>query len=186
MFRPSSKLRSAGAALLLAAVTGLVSAADAPQATGNGTWQKHDILFQYVGFTSIFSCDGLADQLKMLLVRAGARADARATPGACASGFGQPDRMASARLVYYTLVPAAQDATAAEAVPGQWRTVALSVDHPRELKEGDCELMEQFRDEVVRKTFTTRNLTAQISCVPHQVAGTRFSLAFVAFGAPPK
>ena len=186
MFRPSSKLRSAGAALLLAAVTGLVSAADAPQATGNGTWQKHDILFQYVGFTSIFSCDGLADQLKMLLVRAGARADARATPGACASGFGQPDRMASARLVYYTLVPAAQDATAAEAVPGQWRTVALSVDHPRELKEGDCELMEQFRDEVVRKTFTTRNLTAQISCVPHQVAGTRFSLAFEAFGAAPK
>ena len=186
MFRPSSRMHSGCAALLLAAATGLVSAAETPAATGNGIWQKHDILFHYVGFTSIFSCDGLADQLKMLLVSAGARADVRATPGACANGSGQPDRMASARLVYYTLAPSPQDAVATDAVPGQWRKVALSVDHPRDLKEGDCELMEQFRDEVVRKTFTTRNLTAQISCVPHQVAGTRFSLAFEAFGAPPK
>jgi hypothetical protein len=186
MFRPSPRLRTACAALLLATATGLVSAADALAATGSGVWQKHDINFRYVGFTSIFSCEGLADQLKLLLVSAGARPDARATPGACANGAGQPDRMASARLVYYTLLPAPESAASADAVPGQWRRVALSVDHPRELKEGDCELMEQFRDEIVRKTFTTRNLAARISCVPHQVAGTRFSLEFEALGAAPK
>jgi hypothetical protein len=180
MFRPSPRLRSVGIALLLTAATGLVAAADGPAGTESGVWQKHDIRFNYVGFTSIYSCDGLADQLKLLLLRSGARSDAKVTAGACAEGFGRPDRMANARLVYYTLSPAPAGAAAAEVVTAQWRAVKFSVDHPREVQEGDCELMEQFRDIVVKKTFSTRKLAAQITCVPHQVAGTRFNLEFEA------
>jgi hypothetical protein len=178
MFRPSPRLRGAGVALLLAAATGLVAAAEGPADAESGVWQKHDIRFNYVGFTSIYSCDGLADQLKMLLLRAGARADAKVTSGGCAGASGHPDRLANARLVYYTLSPAPAGTAAGDAVAGQWRKVTFSVDHPRELQSGDCELMEQFRDDVVKKTFATRKLVAQISCVPHQTAGTRFSLEF--------
>jgi hypothetical protein len=41
-----------------------------------------------MGFTSTYSCDGLADKIKVLLIAAGARRDSKSRPGACASGFG--------------------------------------------------------------------------------------------------
>jgi hypothetical protein len=61
-----------------------------------GVWQKHEYSFAYMGFTSTYSCDGLAGKLKTLLIAAGARADAKARSGACASGFGRPDKFARA------------------------------------------------------------------------------------------
>jgi hypothetical protein len=184
MSRPSQTLRTAGAALLLVAgmagMAGVVSAAEPAAAPESGVWQKHDVRFDYMGFTTIYTCDGLADKLKLLLMQAGARADAKARTGACAEVSGRPDRMANARLVYYTLAPAGAGSASSDVVPAQWRKVTLSVDHPRDLQAGDCELIEQFRDAVVKKTFTTRNLAGRITCVPHQIAGTRFTLEFEA------
>ena len=47
--------------------------ADAPPG-GAGIWQKHEYSFVSMGFTSTYSCDGLADKLKRLLLAAGALA----------------------------------------------------------------------------------------------------------------
>ena len=57
--------------------------ADEPSATDatQGVWQKHEYSFQFLGFTSTYSCDGLASKLKVLLIAAGARADAKTTAG---------------------------------------------------------------------------------------------------------
>src|SRR5882762_4251804 len=72
--------------------------ADEPSATEatQGVWQKHEYSFQFLGFTSTYSCDGLASKLKTLLIASGARPDAKARAGACASGFGRPDKFARA------------------------------------------------------------------------------------------
>jgi hypothetical protein len=38
-----------------------------------GTWQTHQLEFQFVGFTTTYSCDGLEAKLRLLLLRLGAR-----------------------------------------------------------------------------------------------------------------
>ena len=160
---------------LASLLTGVASAGD------TGVWQKHELRFNYVGFTTIYSCDGLADKLKLLLIQAGARPDAKVRAGGCAELSGRPDKMANASLVFYTLAPTGNG----DAVPGQWRKVSFANGHPRELQTGDCELVEQFREVVVKKAFTTRNLEDSTTCVPHQASGSRVGLKFEALVAAP-
>lgn len=155
-------------------------AADAAPAAEPGVWQKHEYSFEFMGFTSTYSCDGLADQLQRLLLLAGARSDAKAQPGACAAGFGRPDRFARATLVFYTLAPAAGGASG-EAGVGRWRPVALAIHSPFELQAGDCELVEQFRDNVLRKMFSIRNVADNTRCIPHQESGSLIDLRFESF-----
>jgi len=170
---------------LLSACVGLGVAAfatgaahgDAPAGPAEpGVWQRHEYSFEYMGFTSTYSCDGLADTLQRLLLLSGARPDAKAEPGACASPFGRPDRFARAKLVFYTLAPAG--AQGEEPGQGHWKPVSLAARMPTDLQVGDCELVEQFRDEVLKKMFTTRNLVDGTHCIPHQESGSIIDLRF--------
>lgn len=148
-----------------------------------GTWQKHQYSFQFMGFTTTYSCDGLAGKLKTLLIAAGARRDAKSWPGACSRGFGSPDKFAQATLTFYTLAPAGADKTDdAPRVPGAWRAVAFAARSPRELALGDCELVEQFRNQVL-PMFAARNIDDHTTCVPHQESGTVINLNFETFAA---
>lgn len=149
-----------------------------------GVWLEHEYSFQYFGFTTTYSCDGLATKLKILLIAAGARADAKTTSDACARGFGVPDKFARALLTFYTLAPAGNGQNASPPVDGSWRSVALADRSPRELALGDCELVEQFRNKVL-PMFTTRNIDSQMTCVPNQLSGSRINLKFEVFTAPP-
>jgi len=161
-----------------------LAAEPAPAATRElGVWQKHEYSFVFLGFTSTYSCDGLADKIQVLLIAAGARRDSKSQPGVCASGFGRPDKFARASLTFYTLAPAGADAPAgAKPVDAAWRSVALSPRSPRELSIGDCELVEQFRDNVL-PMFTTRNIENHVSCVPHQDSGSNIDLRFESLAA---
>lgn len=163
------------------------SLADLPTTPAAATWQKHEYRFVAMSFTSTYSCDGLADKLKVLLLAAGARKDVKSTADGCPNGFGRPDRLASASVTFYTLSPVSPDATADKPVDGAWRTVTLRPRLPRELGVGDCEIIEQFRDHLL-PMFTTRNLEQNIACVPHQQSGSIFNLSFevLAVSAPAK
>jgi hypothetical protein len=177
---------ASGAVLALSAVLASGAArADDASAHTPGIWQKHEYSFAFMGFTSTYSCDGLADKLKTLLIAAGARPDVKARAGACASGFGRPDKFARADLTFYTLAPAGTDASEAKPVDGTWNPVVISPLRPRELGEGDCELVEQFRSNVLGM-FTTRNVASRTTCIPHQLSGSSIDLTFESFGAPPK
>ena len=197
-----------GAAILTGAAVLTAAHADQPPAAStpdSGIWQKHQYSFQYMGFTSSYSCDGLADQLKRLLLAAGARQDVKSEPGACASPFGRPDKFARADLTFYTLAPAGaantadkakparprdaaspvgSAATAAEGPPvaGTWRPVAFTAHSPRELGLGDCELVEQFKSSLL-PMFTTRHVDDHTTCIPHEFAGSVIDLKFESFVA---
>ena len=164
---------------------GVVRAEESPPGVEAGIWQKHQYRFQYMGFTSTYSCDGLADQLQRLLKLAGARADAKVSAGACSTSYGQPDKFANATLVFYSLAPAATTTTPGEPAPGQWIKVGLAARHPLGLETGDCELVEQFRDTVLKKMFTIRSLDDNTRCVPFQQSGSLISLHFDVFIAVP-
>jgi hypothetical protein len=142
-----------------------------------GVWQKHEYSFQFLGFTSTYSCDGLASKLKVLLIAAGARADARSTSDACARGYGIPDKFARATLTFYTLAPLQSGEHATAPINGAWRSVAIADRSPRELGLGDCELVEQFRDKVL-PMFATRNVENRMTCVPNQLSGSVINLKF--------
>lgn len=183
------KLTAFAAIALYSAVLPRTSFADdsaAASAQEVGVWQKHEYSFRYMGVTSTYSCDGLADKLKLLLVAAGARHDAKSQPGACARGFGRPDKFASASLVFYTLAPEAAAGASSEPEPvaAVWRSVALSARSPRDLALGDCEVVEQFVSNVL-PMFTTRNLVNRTTCVPHQLAGSNIDLRFESLAAAP-
>lgn len=157
------------------------SAPAADDAT-QGVWQKHEYSFNYYGFTSTYSCDGLADKLKVLLLAAGARADAKAAPAACAYGYGRPDSFASAFLTFYTLVTPGTDAADSPPVEGVWHDVKFTPHSPSQLGVGDCELIEQFRDHVL-PMFTVRAVDDKSTCVPHQQSGSGYSLVFQSLAA---
>jgi hypothetical protein len=181
---------------LLAASAALADAT-APTQTP-GTWTKHHYSFAFMGFTSTYSCDGLADKLKELLITAGARPDAVSNPGACASSFGHPDKFARADLTFYTLAPAGGPAPAESPtakpkpdqptgppVGGIWRPVKFVAYSPHDLGIGDCELIDQFRQNIL-PMFTTRNVQNNVSCVPYQNSGSQLDLRFDTFAAAPK
>jgi hypothetical protein len=149
-----------------------------------GTWQKHEYSFQFFGFTTTYSCDGLANKLKIILIASGARSDVKSTSDGCSRGYGTPDKFARARLTFYTLAPAGTGDTGSPPVYGVWRSVALASRSPRELAPGDCELVEQFRDKVL-PLFTTRNVENRMTCVPNQLSGGMVNLKFEVFAEVP-
>lgn len=182
---------AAGAGVLGAFLLSSAALPDPPDpapAPSPGVWQKHQFAFQFMGFTTTYSCDGLAYKLKILLLAAGARSDAKSQPGACSAPFGRPDKFARADLTFYTLAPAA-DAAPAEAaadskpVDGVWRKVSFANYSPRDLRVGDCEAVDQFRTQVL-PMFTTRNVENRMTCIPHQESGTVIDLQFESFTAP--
>jgi hypothetical protein len=173
------------AGLLCGVLASSAAFADDASSHGAGVWQKHEYSFQFMGFTTTYSCDGLADKLKTLLIASGARPDATARAGACASGFGRPDKFARADLTFYTLAPAGSVASDSKPVDGIWIPVTIARYRPRELGTGDCELVEQFRSNVLGM-FTTRNVASHTTCVPHQLSGSNIDLKFESFAAPPK
>ena len=180
------KLGLVGTASLFCAVLASSAAfADDPAPHSPGIWQKHEYSFQFMGFTTTYSCDGLADKLKLLLTASGARSDVKARAGACASGFGRPDKFARADLTFYTLAPADSPASDPKPVDGTWIPVTVASHQPRDLGTGDCELVEQFRSNVLGM-FTTRNVESHTTCVPHQLSGSTIDLKFESFAAPPK
>jgi hypothetical protein len=166
-----------------------------------GVWQDHQIELAYLGFTSHYSCDGLQSKLELLLRQLGARADAKVTASGCDRGFGTPSRFPRATMKFATLQPvdggdgavaaaataaptaAAAPATSATPVAGVWRAVQLAPHRPFNLEDGDCELMEQFRDKVL-PLFATRDQQLKLTCVPHQDIGP-FSLQMQVFALPP-
>jgi hypothetical protein len=184
-------------ALLLAALAlpglSLANPAGAePAAPGAepGVWQDHKIELHYMGFTTTYSCDGLQSKLELLLRQLGARADAKVSTYGCDRGFGQPSRFVSATLRFATLQPV--DAAAAPATPrptaaplnGDWRNVELAPNRPFDLRDGDCELIEQFSYKVL-PLFSTRELQNRTTCVPHQDTGGPFDLQLQVFAPLP-
>jgi hypothetical protein len=126
-------------------------------------WKTREFTFNYLGFTSRYSCEGLRDQVEQALLTLGARHDLVVTPYPCA-GLGKPEFAPSLRIKLSTLEPATTTATD-DIVEARWKTVSLG--GPGKLTPGDCELADQIRREIL-PLFTTRNVKAKIDCVPHQ------------------
>lgn len=165
---------AAAATTLLAAMPAMAAAPDSVAAV----WVPKHVQFIYQGFTTHYSCDGLQDQIRSMLRKLGAQ-DLKVQQLACTRPEG-PTPFPGVNVSMSVLVPAssAEAAKAKDAshpVQAQWQKVVLMPSNAPYEDQGNCELIEQFK-ETFLPLFATRNIDYGSTCVPHQIMlGTHLS-----------
>jgi len=132
-------------------------------------WTPKELRFVYRGFSSRYSCDGLRDDVRSVLLKLGARSDVE-VHAICAEASGVPTTLPGITVRMNVLEPAsASDANASESrqvIPAHWKTVELP--DPAHLGAGaDCELIEQIKQDIL-PLFATRNVEFRANCIPHE------------------
>jgi hypothetical protein len=141
------------------------AAADAQPAV----WTHKEKRYTYMGFTSHYSCDGLRDKIRATLLKFGARKDLEVTSTACAGGPGRPVPFPGVSIKMQVLTPASStSATDAQLVQARWKLVDLTASRDPLDVAGDCELIEQIKEQLL-PLFTTRNVQYQSTCIPNQL-----------------
>jgi hypothetical protein len=175
-FRLLSRLASAAAATsLLAAMPALAVAQDSVSAV----WVPKHVQFIYQGFTTRYSCDGLRDQVRTMLEKLGAK-DLKVRQIACTSPPGVPSPFPGVTVNMDVLVPASSAEASKVKNPGppvqaQWKNVVLMPENASYSEQGQCELIEQFK-ETFLPLFSTRDVKYGSTCIPHQITlGTHLS-----------
>lgn len=152
--------------------------------TGNpvpAVWKEQHLNFFYAGRTSRYSCEGLRDKVRAMLLDLGARRDIQVTTMGCestAAGIHINSLGPSLNIVVST--PALPDAAAKPLHPGdlaavdaRFESFTITTDPFRNMGITDCELVEEFTRQILPK-LVTRDLKRDITCVPFQQSGSRY------------
>jgi hypothetical protein len=139
-------------------------------------WADKELTFVYMGFTTKYSCDGLRDKMRGVLLDLGAdKKSLQLTQLGCTSQAGRPDPFPGVKAKMRVLVPAAAGSADQQAVPAHWKPVDVKLRNSSFTDSGECELVEQIRQKVL-PLFAVRNVDLQTNCIPHQATPTRPTL----------
>ncbi len=152
------------------AVAGAPSAADAAAATVQATWVEQNLRFVYYANTAYYSCDGLEGKVTSILAAIGARPGFKVQARGCFN----PRRGAEwTPMVDITVASAREVGSAAPAgegagapFPARVMRVDLRDSQTGLLQPGDCELVQQLRDQVF-KPLGARIVVDRMSCSVH-------------------
>jgi len=143
-------------------------------------WREQRFNFTYMGRTSRYSCDGLRDKVRAMLLDLGARRDLTIAATGCADYGRVPVDSATPSLAVVFSAPAIPDVSMKPshagdlaAIDARFESFTIASDAFRSLGFGDCELVEEFTRQILPK-FVTRRMTRDITCVPYQASGSRF------------
>ena len=159
------------------ALVGLMFAASGRSAgpdTGSATravWKEQHLSFFYMGRTSRYSCDGLRDKVRAMLLDLGARRDLSITALGCEGAAAQVRRGSMGPSL--TIVFSSLHAGDLGSVSARFESFSITSDAFHNMEIADCELVEEFAHQVLPK-LETRNLKQDITCVPFQQSGGRF------------
>jgi len=169
----AQRVLAAGVVAVLLTATGWAAAAaadtGAQAARESAVWTPRELLFIYQGFTTRYSCDGLRDKVRSILLELGAREDLKVTATGCSSPGG-PDPSPGVRIKMNVLQPVAdKNATAGtQSVPSHWKMLDLTPQRDAVSAAGECELIEQVKQSIL-PLFATRNVEYSSNCLPHQL-----------------
>jgi hypothetical protein len=143
----------------------------------SAVWTDKELTFVYQGFTTRYSCDGLRDKVRSVLLDLGAqKKDLKVMEMGCSSPTGRPDPFPGVRVKMRVLQPAdsPEAAKAADPTPvaAHWKPVDLKLRDSFTTDSGECELVEQIRQKIV-PAFAARNVDLQTTCIPHQATVAR-------------
>ena len=188
---PTGVLAACGALLMTTAVA--AETADVKPADVNAIWQVQEIHFAYQGFTTYYSCDGLRDKVRDVLLELGARKDVLVRTAGCDAISG-PARIPSVRIFVANPVEATDAALAARQANDKRTEILARLQRNSKQKfsdepftaqrkrivlssketlgsfssiAGDCELLEQVADDIVPK-LGAKVVQNNLHCVPHQ------------------
>lgn len=160
-------------AAIVAALIALggVTAATADDAQP-AVWKQQTLIFSYSGFTSRYTCLGLRDKVREVLLALGARKEGLSVSYfSCGADLNRPSPFPGVKLRFSSLQPAASGAT--DTVAARWS--ALDLGKRANLEQGDCELAEQLEQKVL-PLFATRKLVSEHACTPRQLPTGRPTL----------
>jgi hypothetical protein len=196
--RPSQMLSSVLAgyrAVLCALALSFTQVAIAQESAApvQAIWKIHELDFAYMGITTYYSCDGLVDRTKAILLQMGARADVSVRSGAC-DQFTGPARMPSVRILVALPVEATDESIAALKTDSRQAQLLAKLrkankrgptfsDAPffampkrvvishkdkstHGAAAGDCELLEQLARDALPK-FGIKVVRKDLGCMPH-------------------
>jgi hypothetical protein len=159
---------------LWAAETG--GTAPATGEPASAVWTDKELTFVYQGFTTRYSCDGLRDKMRGVLLDLGAdKKTLKVQELGCSSPAGRPDPFPGVRVKMRVLQPASGNSDDKQTVSAHWKPVDLKLRDSFTTDSGECELVEQIRHKVL-PLFTTRNVELKTNCIPHQATAVRPSL----------
>jgi len=142
------------------------SDASAGSGRESAVWAPKELNFVYQGFTTKYSCDGLQDKMRNVLIKLGARHDIQVRSWGCAQLAGPDPLLPGVSIKMNVLQPAGKQG--GEAVPAHWKMVDLLADRDPVDAAGDCELIEQIKQKVL-PVFATRNVDYSSTCARHQL-----------------
>jgi len=136
-------------------------------------WTAKELRFTYMGFTSKYSCDGLRERIRSVLLKLGARPDLQVSQGPCAAPLGTPTPFPAVTIKMNVLEPASSahpvnGSAPPQVVPAHWQRVDLTGSNDAVKEAGDCEVIEQIKHSILPQ-FTTRNVDYKSTCVPNQL-----------------
>jgi hypothetical protein len=144
-------------------------------------WKEQHLRFFYTGRTSRYSCDGLRDKVRAMLLDLGARRDLSITALGCEAPAPQVRLGAlgpSLDIVFSA--PAKPEPKRRPLHPGdlaavdaRFESFTITSDAFRNMGVADCELVEEFARQILPK-LATRDVKQDIACVPFQQSGGRF------------
>jgi hypothetical protein len=162
----------------LALFAALPAVADERPNEQPAAWTRHEVDFQYMGFTTHYTCGGLKSKVKLLLKHLGVRDDVKILERGCEFGYQKVAQFPRLKITFWApTIPEPGDKDPGEPVLGVWKPVVITRNSPRGLEMGDCELVEIFNDRVVPK-LVTRDVQGEVNCIPHQLVGNRIDLRF--------
>jgi hypothetical protein len=187
--RPVSLSASVCLAVSLAGAAAVAPAAGPPAAgsrtpEGRGVpmpavWREQRVEFYYRGRTSRYSCDGLLEKVRAMLLELGARRDVKIVPLRCTDSD-RHERAAGSRIIIVFSSPALPDAAAKPlhasdlaAIDARFENFTITSDAFRNMGIGDCELVQEFTRQILPK-LTARNVKRDIVCVPYEPSNSRF------------
>lgn len=154
--------------------TGIVAAADPVKQTENvqAQWQARELNFHFMGFRTYYSCSSLEDRLEQLLRDVGAKSDVRVVASGCSPA--EVSKTITARVRLSMPVDAGNAATPSDTTfLAQRKTVTLTTNNAHQSTSGECELLEQVRDQLL-KPLQLKIVNDDVHCFPGQtMVGSR-------------
>ncbi|HLZ97246.1 MAG TPA: hypothetical protein VKP66_04815 [Steroidobacteraceae bacterium] len=143
-------------------------------------WREQHVEFVYKGRTSRYSCEGLRDKVRAILLDLGARRDLKIAATGCENtGRMRNDPPAPSLSITFS-APSLPDPSVKplhqgdlSATDARFEPFIIAGDAFRNLGLGDCELVQEFSRQILPK-LATRALKRDIACVPYQASVSRF------------
>jgi hypothetical protein len=165
--------------LALLAATGLpVATAATTASAAPATWRPYDLIVDLHDLPVRYSCDDLWYKFHDVLLVLGARPDLQILAYRCGRGLNDQGAR-SPRIQLRFNLPEALDKSQArwadvQAMP---QTVQLAPGHPASLRDSDCELLRQVKDELLAALDKpTRIVSFDLACAAPHMAHWPFNV----------